>query len=142
MNLAQIAQGNYRSLLGTWVSTAYGATCFCNKPIQWHPGNPTFKPSVTASKMVNGDIVVQGKSVSDGQNLKNVAPVFKSNGKYLTAELADTFVAINYAIYFYPRGVANPSGWTLNNGVKIPSSTNRIVIWSSDDQLTEVFSQK
>jgi hypothetical protein len=139
MNLNQIAQGNYRSLLGRWTEAAYGGSGLGGPGFQWHPGG-TDTLSVALSKIVNGPIVVRGDRLSDGQGLKNAKLVFKKSGKYLTAGLKDPSVAINYAVYFYPRGV--PAKLMLNNGVKVPRSANRIVIWTSNNTYTEVFSQK
>jgi hypothetical protein len=139
MDFAQIAQGEYPSLLGTWAEIAYGGSGLGGPGFQWHQGG-TDTMSVTTTEIVNGSIVLRGKTLSDGQGVKDAEVVYGSNGRYLTASLADQSVGINYAVDFYPRSVPI-TNYSLNNGVTVPSSMDRIVVWSSNNTYTEVFSR-
>lgn len=138
MNFRQIAHGHYKTLRGRWVEAAQGSNAFGGKGLQ--RGGPD-KLAVSVKKIVNGSLVLRGRTLSDGQGLKHAKVVFARQHQYLAANLKDQSVVINYEIDFYPRGVRLHL-MTSRNGVKIPRSKNRIVIWTSNNSYTEVFAQK
>lgn len=138
MNLTQIQDGNYSSLLGTWTGVAYAVNPHNGTGEQWKAGsNSTL--SVSADKIVygNGDLVMQGNTLMDSADSHTLS--FENNGGSLVASLTDEDVAINWNVSFYPRGVKNDI--QPDNGVEIDNTKNLIVIWTSNNGLTEVFAQ-
>lgn len=105
---------------------------------QWKAGSLSTL-SVSSEKIVygNGHLVFQGNTLKDSAGSHTLS--FKSDGGTLVASLTDENVAINWAVLFYPKGVINDI--QPNNGVKIDNTKNLIVIWTSNNDVTEVFAQ-
>ncbi len=141
MNLTQIEAGNYSSLQGTWKEVAYAVNAHDGNGVQWKAGAlPHNTLSVSSDKIaLNGTaVVIQGNTLTDSSGSHQLS--FENSGGSLDASLADAdVVAINYAVYFYPKGVTNDI--QPNNGVKIGNTKNLIVIWSSNNGYTAVFEQ-
>jgi hypothetical protein len=96
--------------------------------------------SVSSDKIAfNGtEAVIQGNTLTDSADSHYLS--FENSGCSLDASLADADVAaINYTVYFYPKGVTN--NIQPNNEVKIDNTKNLIVIWSSNGGYTAVFAQ-
>lgn len=138
MNLKQIQAGNYSSLLGKWKGVAYAVNPLNCTGEQWKAGTP-YTLSVSSDKIKDGsgDFVIQGNTLKDNAGSHTLS--FENNGSSLVASLTDENVAINWAVYFYPKGVINDI--QTNNKVKIDNTKNLIVIWSSNNGFTEVFEQ-
>lgn len=136
MNLPQIQAGNYSSLLGTWTEVAYAGNYYDGTGVQWKTGSISTL-SVSSDKIVLNDLVIQGNTLKDSAGSHTLE--FEINGGSLDASLKDQSVAINWAVYFYPKGVKNDL--EPNNGVKIDNTKNLIVIWSSNMNQTVVFAQ-
>lgn len=138
MNLTQIQEGNYSSLLGTWTGVAYAVNPHDGTGEQWKAGSLSTL-SVSSDKIVYGneDLVIQGNTLKDSAGSHTLS--FENNGSSLVASLTDENVAINWAALFYPKGVINDI--QPNNGVKIDNTKNLIVIWTSNNDVTEVFAQ-
>lgn len=135
MNLSQIQLGNYESLLGNWKEVAISVNRQDGSGSHWEASNGDTL-SVTKDKIINGSLSLQNSNLNDGSN--NNAVVFSEENGYLTADLENENVAINYAIYFYPKGVAM-SNWGNDIPGVIDNSKNRIVIWTSNNSYAEVF---
>ena len=133
MNFTQIQAGDYSSLLGTWTEVAYSDNKFDGSGQQWHAG-PFANPdvlSVSTDKIVYYHaIVMQGNTITDeaGSHLLEFT-IYKGS---LGADLADPYTTINWAVTFYPKGIANDI--ETNNSVKIDNTKNLIVIWYSGMQ--------
>lgn len=138
MNLKQIQAGNYSSLLGNWKGVAYAVNPHNGTGEQWKAGTP-YTLSVSSDKIKDGsgDFVIQENTLKDNAGSHTLS--FENNGGSLVASLTDENVAINWAVYFYPKGVKNDI--QTNNKVKIDNTKNLIVIWSSNNGFTEVFAQ-
>ncbi|MDP4182109.1 MAG: DUF6287 domain-containing protein [Bacillota bacterium] len=139
MNLTQIQAGDYSSLLGTWTGVAYAVNPHNGTGEQWKAGSLSTL-SVSSDKIVygNGDLVIQGNTLKDSAGSHTLS--FKNNGGSLDASLTDEDVANNWYVSFYQIGVTN--NIQPNNGVKIDNTKNLIVIWTSNNGLTEVFESK
>lgn len=142
MNFTQIQAGDYSSLLGTWKEVAYADNPFDGTGAQWHAGTSGAAPhtlSVSTDKIVYNDsaMVMQGNTITDhaGSHLLS----FTNNGCSLNADFADSNTAINWAVTFYPKGIANEI--QPNNGVKIDNTKNLIDIWYSGMQVEIIFAQ-
>ncbi|KRL00514.1 DUF6287 domain-containing protein [Liquorilactobacillus capillatus] len=135
MNFSQIQQGNYESLLGSWQEVATSGNHHDGTGSKWQTPQGTDALEIAKDKITNGSLTLQGNNLNDG-TAKPI--VFKQKDSYLSANLADQSVSINYAIYFYPKNVA-----ISNLGNVMPTSINnskdRIVIWTSNNSYTEVF---
>ena len=138
MNFTQIQAGDYSSLLGTWTGVAYAVNPLDGTGIQWKAGS-CYTLSVSSDKIVysDGNLVVQGNTLKDSAGSHTLK--FENNGSSLDASFIDQIVAINRAVYFYPKGVKNDI--EPNNGVKIDNTKNLIVIWSTNNSFIEVFAQ-
>ncbi|MDV7757854.1 DUF6287 domain-containing protein [Liquorilactobacillus mali] len=135
MNLSQIQLGNYESLLGNWKEVAISVNRQDGTGSHWEASNGDTL-SVTKDKILNGSLSLQKSNLNDGNN--DNAVVFSEENGYLAADLENENVAINYAIYFYPKGVVM-TNWGNDLPVAIDNSKNRIVIWTSNNSYTEVF---
>ena len=143
MDLTQIQAGDYTSLLGTWTLAYYAINPFDGTGIQWYagvPDNVAATLSVSTDKISFNDsaMVVQGNTLTDNAGSHLLS--FVENGGFLDAELADANSTINWAVAFYPKGVANELN--PNNGVVIDSTKNLIAIWYSGMQTETVFAQE
>ncbi|MFT8998081.1 MAG: DUF6287 domain-containing protein [Liquorilactobacillus satsumensis] len=135
MNFSQIQQGDYESLLGTWQEAAVSVNRQDGTGSHWDvPQGDTL--TVSKDKLVNGTLSLQGNILNDGTNNNDV--VFSQTNGYLTADLVDESVAINYSIYFYPKGISM-SDFDKNIPTTVDNSKNRIIIWTSNNSYTEVF---
>ncbi|GAJ26840.1 hypothetical protein JCM15457_1791 [Liquorilactobacillus sucicola DSM 21376 = JCM 15457] len=135
MDFSQIQQGNYASLLGNWQEVAISGNHHDGTGSRWEESQGTDTLEITKDKLANGSLTLQGNSLNDG----TARPVtFTQKDGYLNANLADQSVAVNYAIYFYPKGIAM-SGFGDDVPASIDNSKNRIVIWTSNNSYTEVF---
>ncbi|WP_040950107.1 DUF6287 domain-containing protein [Gorillibacterium massiliense] len=142
MNFTQIQAGDYSSLLGTWIEVAYADNPFDGTGAQWHAGTSGAAPhtlSVSNDKIVYSDsaMVMQGNTITDAAGSHLLS--FINNGSSLSADFADANTAINWAVTFYPKGIANEI--QPNNGVKIDNTKNLIDIWYSGMQNEIVFAQ-
>lgn len=142
MNLTQIQNGDYSSLLGTWKQIAYADNLFDGRGMQWHMGKTDTVSSILSVSMDkidynNSTVIIQGNTLTDSENSYELK--FYNDGTYLSADLADRFTAINWAVSFYPKGAAN--GYEPNNGVQIDNTKNLIIIWYSGMQVLTVFGQ-
>lgn len=135
MNFSQIQQGDYESLLGTWQEAAVSVNRQDGTGSHWDvPQGDTL--IVSKDKLVNGTLSLQGNILNDGTNNNDV--VFSQTNGYLTADLVDESVAINYSIYFYPKGISM-SDFDKDIPTTVDNSKNRIIIWTSNNSYTEVF---
>jgi len=148
MNFKQIQAGNYSSLQGTWKEVAYAENVYDGKGVQWKKGLPASSAtlSVSSDKIVyNGLVIIQGSTLTvtiDNGDPAGSHPLefFIDNDGSLSATLEDADkVAINWGVYFYPKGVKNDL--EPNNGAKIDNTKNLIVIWTSNRGYTAVFAQ-
>lgn len=124
MNFEQIKMGDYGSIAGDW------------KLVKATAKNGDITDSTQVTLTVSKD------SLSDGQITVNSSGLTDNNGNHqlnyqkgqgaLVANLAND-AAINYTVKFYPTGTTNE----YNNGSK-----NIIVIWTSNNNYTEVFEQE
>jgi hypothetical protein len=141
MNFTQIQAGDYSSLLGTWIEVAYADNRFDGSGTQWHAGASAIPDtlSVSTDKIVYNDsaMVMQGNTITDkaGSHLLS----FVNNEGSLSADFADANTTINWAVTFYPKGIANEI--QPNNGVKIDNTKNLIDIWYSGMQNEIIFAQ-
>ena len=140
MNLTQIQAGDYSSLTGTWTEVANGYNRHDENGFHWRVLPSVLSTlSVSSDKIVysDGNLVVQGNTLKDSAGSHTLK--FENNGSSLDASFIDQIVAINRAVYFYPKGVKNDI--EPNNGVKIDNTKNLIVIWSTNNSFIEVFAQ-
>lgn len=138
MDFSQIQQGNYESLLGIWQEVAVSGNHHDGTGSSWEVSQGTDTLEITKDELTNGSLTLQGGNLNDG----TARPVtFAQKDGYLSASLTDQSVAINYAIYFYPKGVVM-SNWGDDTPTSIDNSKNRIVIWTSNNSYTEVFQSK
>ena len=142
MNFTQIQAGDYSSLIGTWIEVAYADNPFDGSGTQWHAVTSDTVPttlSVSTDKIDfnHSAMVMQRNTITDeaGSHLLK----FVNNEGYLYAEFADANTAINWAVTFYPKGIANDI--QPNNGVKIDNTNNLIDIWYSGMQDEIIFAQ-
>ncbi|MHC9537827.1 DUF6287 domain-containing protein [Dellaglioa sp. BT-FLS60] len=136
MNLSQIQQGNYTSLLGNWEEVAVSTNHQNGEGSTWSAGVGE-KLSVKASEIIDGSAMkLQGNTLID--NNGNVALKFKEQNGYLTADSDDQMATILWNVSFYPKGVA-----MANTGDSAPTSIDnskdRVVIWTSNNSYQQVF---
>ena len=138
MDFSQIQQGNYESLLGNWQEVAVSGNHHDGTGSKWEASQGTDTLEITKDKLTNGSLTLQGNNLNDG----TARPIiFTQKDGYLNANLADQSVAVNYAVYFYPKGITM-SGFGDDMPASIDNSKNRIVIWTSNNSYTEVFQSK
>ncbi|MBD5430448.1 hypothetical protein [Lactobacillus sp.] len=136
MNLAQIKDGNFSSLKGNWELVKAVAA---HKDITdtTHDGLNVEKTGF-ASLSIN----MTADGIADSTNNKTYPVKYISRGDSLTATLTDeaaSNTAINWSVSFYPAGSKN---FTVDGEKQDPPTKNTIVIWTSNNNLSEVFQEK
>lgn len=124
MNFEQIQTGNYSSLSGDWQlikATAKNGDITDSTQVEL---------SITKNNLTDGQITMNAAGLND--NSGNHKLNYQKEQGTLVANLADD-TSINYSIKFCPTGTTNE----YNNGIR-----NLIVIWTSNNNYTEVFEQK
>ncbi len=142
MNLTQIQDGDYSSLLGTWKEIAYADNRFDGTGLQWHKGRSDTVSSVLSVStdkidFNNSAMIIQKNTLTDGNGSHLLS--FVNDGTILDA-YADSTSAILWNITFYPKGVAN--NLEPNNGVQIDNTKNIIAILYSGMEVLTVFEQE
>ena len=136
MNLAQIKDGNFSSLKGNWkVVKAVAA----HKDITDTTDDAL---NVVKTGLASGGVTLTADSISDTSANKTYPVQYKSDGDSLTATLTDkasSKAAINWSITFYPAGSKN---FTIDGEKQNPPTKNTIVIWTSNNNFSEVFQEK
>lgn len=135
MNLAQIQKGDYSSLAGTWTEVRTGANRHDATGIDYTDGG-TDPITMTKNKIVNGQMSIQGQTLTDADGRKNL--IFQTKDHVLTASLADPSVAINWSVSFYPKGTTDANKEEIG---AVGNDRNLIVIWTSNNSYTQVFAQ-
>ncbi|MDO1605913.1 DUF6287 domain-containing protein [Lactobacillus sp. YT155] len=132
MNFDQIMNGNFSSLKGTWHLSATE-----------QKGTINFASDQGAPIQITGDTIVTDAISLNKQGLKDtngVHPiVFKEDKGSLVTNLKDEdSVSINWSVTFYPAGTTDTYIDTNDKGT---NSKNTIVIWTSNNNFSEVFVQ-
>lgn len=136
MNLEQIKNGDYSSVEGNWkvVKAVARHTDITDRVTD---GLNTVKTGIA-----NSDMNVSAEGITISQNNKTYPVQYISKGDGLTVGLTDkaaSKVPINYSISFYPAGSKN---FTVDGEKQDPPTKDTIVIWTSNDNMSEVFQEK
>lgn len=136
MNLAQIKDGNFSSLEGNWKLVK--ATARHQDVTNTTDDALNVVKTGLASKSMN----ITADGISDTANNKTYPVQYTSNGDSLTATLTDEAAnkaAINWSVSFYPAGSKN---FTVDGEKQDPPTKDTIVIWTSNNNFSEVFQKK
>lgn len=136
MNLDQIKNGDYSSVEGSWkvVKAVARHTDITDRVTD---GLNTVKTGIASS-----DMSVSAEGITINQNNKTYPVEYISKGDGLTVGLtnkAASKVPINYSISFYPAGSKN---FTVDGEKQDPPTKDTIVIWTSNNNMSEVFQEK
>lgn len=142
MNFEQIQRGDYTSLLGTWQETAMASSNLAGETgTNWHQESSYLgaELTITADRIHNpGVLALAGGTLLADESEEPIH--FDQNKGGLVASLDNQDGPINYSVSFIPKGVA--ANESFNNGMTDDLSKNRIVIWTSNNDLTEYFEQQ
>lgn len=130
MNFAQIKQGNYSSLAGNWKLV---------KAVARHQEMDDDSATLTVSKdsITDGSVTLTADGIKDQDKTQPVK--FTTSGDGLVATLKDESVSTNWSVSFYPAGSTN---LVVDGEKQDPPTKNTIVIWTSNNNFSEVFEQK
>lgn len=128
MALDQISEGDYSSLLGQWHLEAAKAR---NTDIT---STTLSELNITKTSITNEQITLNKVGIKDNQG---VQPVEYENqaGKALEIQTNNQSSNTVWAVKFYPAGTTNE--FAANNGAM--NTKNTIVIWTSNNSMTEVY---
>lgn len=134
MDLSQIQNGDYGSLLGDWEEVAISMNGHDGKGSQWRkPQGGTL--TVSQNEITNGAITLIGDVLKESEEQ---AVTFQKED-YLVANSSGG--AVIYSVYFYPKGVAlRDFGEDIPERIK--TDTDRIIIRSSSNSYVQVFEKK
>ena len=136
MNLAQIKDGNFSSLEGNWeLVNAVGA----HKDV-----TDTTQDTLNVVKtgLASGSVTLTVDSISDTSVNKTYPVQYKSDGDSLTATLTDkaaSKAAINWSVTLYPAG---SKSFIVDGEKQNPPTRDTIIIWTSNNNFSEVFQEK
>lgn len=136
MNLEQIKNGDYSSVEGSW-KVVKAVARHTNITDRVTDGLNTVKTGIASS-----DMSVSAEGITINQNNKTYPVQYISKGDSLTVGLTDkaaSKVPINYSISFYPAGSKN---FTVDGEKQDPPTKDTIVIWTSNNNMSEVFQEK
>lgn len=131
MNLNKIKDGNYRSIKGNWHEVASYSPQRTSGELQIG-GTDVMK--VTNSQISGAGIKMSGDTLTDNSDSHELS--FKKNNRALSASLKDADTSNNYSVTFYLKGTTNE----FNEDNK-KNSQNLIVVWTSNNNYTEVFAK-
>lgn len=131
MNIKQIKKGNYSSIRGNWKELGHieNHSAVTNGNQLQLGGDDVL--TISKNKISSNDIKVHGDVLVASNQTHDLK--FKSVKGALFASLKDES-AINWSIRFYPKNTTTDYS---SNGK--PNDTDFIVIWSSNNNHTEVF---
>lgn len=132
MDFAQIQQGDYSSLQGSWEEVAVSLNRHDGTGNTWIEGQNE-QIEISQNQIVDGNMTISGSVLHDGEN-KNLS--FRQADGYLAADSDDG--AIIWNVYFYPKGVAL-ADWGEEIPETIDTSKERIVIRTSNNNYIQVF---
>lgn len=136
MNLAQIKDGNFSSLEGNWkIVKAVGA----HKDVTDTTDDAL---NVEPTGFSSLSMSISAKGISDTSANKTYPVKYIRDGDSLTATLTDkaaSKTAINWSVSFYPAGSKN---FTVDGEKQNPPTKDTIVIWTSNNNFSEVFQEK
>jgi len=136
MDFAKIKQGNYQDLAGEWRLLGTKARMGNGRGLKFTSGG-TDTLSVSSHSLNNGAITLQGTQLMDDAG--NHPVNFTTKDKVLTASLSDASkIAINWSIQFYPKGTTSEYKTSDSSST---NTENMIVIWTSNNQYTQIFAQ-
>lgn len=139
MNVDQIQNGDFSSLIGSWKETASASNNLAGATgTQWSQDSASLGSSLTVSadQITDEGITLKGNHIIvSGDGPSDVT--YTSTNGVVNANLADQMAAINYSVSFYPKGTR--CSMDMNNGVNDDTTKNRIVFWSSNNQSTQYF---
>lgn len=140
MNLNEIRNGNYQSIMGDWQMVATSGNHYDGKGIVWGAPNPEGKLTVMSSKVMDTQYTLAGKTLSDktnpNQSRQGTAKI--ENG---ALDVSGDVGAMAVSFHFYPKGVPL-TGWGDDVPATIKTNTDRILIRTSSDAYVEVFARK
>ncbi|MCM0599894.1 DUF6287 domain-containing protein [Periweissella fabalis] len=138
INLAQIQQGNFRSLQGQWqlIATSVNREDGNGQQAYQHE-NGSEQLFVNQNTISDGSFVLQGSTIAADSAMQPVA--YKVADKMLDASFSNQgAVSVNHVITFIPRGV--DSGIKID-GKSIGTSQNLIQVWSSGPSFYSIYAQ-
>lgn len=132
MNVNQIKNGNYNSIKGNWKELGHieNHSADTNGNTLQLGGDDTL--TVSKNKISDNDISMQSNILTDNSGSHELN--FKSDNGALVATLKDEMTPINWSVSFYPKGTT--TNYSSNGKT---NDTDFIVVWSSNNNHTEVF---
>lgn len=136
MDLAQIKAGDYTSIEGTWHEIGHGRNYVPGRSGTNYQigGNDVLQ--ITKDTLKASGMSMSGQTLTD--NNKSSELRFKQEDGKLVAEIADpASVAINWSVTFYPKN----STYDFSSDGRV-NKQNIIVVWTSNNQYTQIFAQE
>lgn len=139
MNLNEIKNGSYASIVGNWKEVATRANHQDMTGSHWGPVNPDDKITISNSQIVNMDCTLSGNMITGGNNQSNPAQFRMDNG---ALEIMGDAGAASVSFSFYPKGIAlSASDWGDDIPEVIKTNTERIVLRSSNNDYIQVYTR-
>lgn len=137
MNFEQIKKGDYTSIQGDWEEVevrhrAYGPGMIAEK------AKTGVNLQITEDTIRTDGLVLVGDKLTTSNN--NYEMEYAENKNALVSSVVnEDKVAINWSITFYPKGTTSEY---RNDDNSETNTENLIVIWTSNNQYTQVFAPK
>ena len=137
MDLNQIKQGDYSSIMGQWEIVAVAANLHDGNGVNWT--DPAGDSLVIEEKQIeDGNVILSGSTLNDGQTERMVT--FREENGALLADTEEAAVLWNWV--FLPKGVATTGIGTLIKPDAVDEGKERIVIRTSNTNYVQVFQRE
>lgn len=139
----QFKKSDFSGLIGNWREVAVAGVGYHMKHgLQWsnNVSDLTNHLNVSNTQINDEEITLNNQGLTQaGHTLK---PSYTEKSKVIEASVDDAGrqAMQNGSIAFYPKGVS--ADLNFNNGVMDDDSTDRIVLWTSNNGWTEVFARQ
>lgn len=136
MNLEEIEEGNYSSFLGEWREVATSANHHDSTGDKWGPVNPEDRLTVTPSKVMDRQMTLEGRVLSDKYHSHE--GIFQMENGALN--LDGPVGAADVSFWFYPKGIPFVT-WIDNSDIPsaIRTDTERIALRVSGNSYVQVY---
>ena len=141
MNLSEIRQGFYGSLLGEWKEVATSVNKHNGKGNVWEGPRSDAKLTVTDTKISDGEMALVRGQFEDPRGDQETYNTNAGRQEHGALSIDGDIGAAAVTYCFYPKGVAL-SGWGDKVPTTIKTDTERIITRTSNNSYVKVFERQ
>lgn len=142
MNLNEIKNGSYASIVGSWKEVAICVNHYDTKGIRWGNPDPELGDSITItnSQVMDKGYILSGDVIQKKDEMVNEPPKAQAQMRNGALEIGGDAGADAVSFDFYPKGVnIVPSDWGFGTPTTINKGTDQILIRTSNMGYVQVY---